>query len=226
VAGIEPIVAIVAKAPRAGEVKTRLCPPLAPDEAAALHHAFLGDTVELVAGMSGARGALVFTPAVDEGYFSGLAPAFVRVAQQGRDLGARLHHAFGALFATGAPAVVAIGADAPTLPAMFIADALARLTDRHADVVLGPTDDGGYYLVGMTRVHPALFDAIPWSTPAVLDTTLARADEVGLDVSLLPSWFDVDLPADLGRLESSLGDSSVSAPRTRAMLRARVAARA
>lgn len=225
-AGSDPVVAVMAKAPRAGTVKTRLCPPLSPHDAAALHDAFLGDTVELVAGIAGTRGALVYTPASEEAYFARLAPTFLRVAQEGVDLGARLHHAFRSLFAAGAPAVVALGADAPTLPGAYVTDALNRLSGRAADVVLGPSHDGGYYLIGMTRVHAPLVDSIPWSTAAVLDTTVARAREAGLDVSLLPPWFDVDVPSDLELLEASLAQSEANAPRTRALLAAWTGARA
>jgi rSAM/selenodomain-associated transferase 1 len=216
----EPILAIVAKAPRAGDVKTRLCPPLSPSDAAALHGAFLGDTVDLVRAFIGARGAFVFTPADAETYFAGLAPDFLRFAQQGADLGARLQHAFEALFAAGAPAVIVIGADAPTLPVACIADALDRLAHEGVDVVLGPTDDGGYYLIGLTRPRPALFDGIAWSTPGVREQTLARASAAGLTVALLPAWFDVDRPADLERLDATLDDPGVRAPRTWALRRA------
>jgi rSAM/selenodomain-associated transferase 1 len=219
------VVAIVAKTPRPGAVKTRLCPPLTPGEAAALHGAFLADTVELVAGLSGVRGALVFAPAADEVYAARLAPGFLRVAQRGADLGARLRHAFAALFAAGAPAVVASGADAPTLPAAYVAEALTRLAAPGTDVALGPTDDGGYYLVGTARPQPALFEDIAWSTPSVLVQTLARARTAGLGVALLPPWFDVDVPADLDRLDASLADAGARAPRTRALRRAAVEAR-
>jgi hypothetical protein len=221
-----PLVAVVAKAPRAGDVKTRLCPPLTPGDAADLHAAFLADTADLVTGLAGVRGAFVFTPAEDEPYFARLAPAFVRVLQQGPDLGARLQHAFAALFATGARVVVAVGADTPTLPAALITDAVSRLADDRADVVLGPTDDGGYYLVGLRRPAPALFDGIAWSTPAVLGETLQRAETAGLRVALLPPWFDVDTPVDLERLEATLADPDIRARWTRARLRAREEARA
>jgi rSAM/selenodomain-associated transferase 1 len=219
----EPIVAIVAKTPRAGAVKTRLCPPLTPGEAAALHQAFLEDTVDLVSGLGGVRGALLFTPEADEAYVAGLAPHFLRLAQQGPDLGGRLRQAFAALFATGAPAVVALGADAPTLPPGHVRDALARLAAPGIDVVLGPSEDGGYYLVGMTRPQPALFADIAWSTPAVAAQTRARARAAGLGVAELPPWFDVDVPADLERLDASLASAPARAPRTRA---ARAAMRA
>ena len=217
---VTPIVAIVAKAPQVGEVKTRLCPPLSPAEAAALSAAFLEDTVDLVRGCRGARGAFVFTPADREPYFAGLAPEFLRVAQQGPDLGARLQHAFAALFATGATAVIALGADAPTLPIASIAEALRRLADEHVDAVLGPSDDGGYYLIGLRRPQPPLFDGIAWSTPAVRDQTMAAASAAGLTVSLLPAWFDVDTAADLERLDATLAEPGVRAPRTRALRRA------
>ena len=217
---VTPIVAIVAKAPRAGDVKTRLCPPLSHVEAAALSEAFLQDTVDLVRGCGGARGAFVFTPADREPYFAGLASEFLRVAQQGPDLGARLQHAFAALFATGATAVIALGADTPTLPSAAIAEALRRLADERVDVVLGPTDDGGYYLIGLRRSQPALFDGIAWSTPVVREQTMAAARAAGLTVSLLPAWFDVDTAAELARLDAMLDEPGVCAPRTQALRRA------
>jgi rSAM/selenodomain-associated transferase 1 len=213
---VTPILAIVAKAPRAGDVKTRLCPPLSHVEAAALSAAFLGDTVDLVRRCPGARGAFVYTPADREPYFAGLAPEFLRVAQQGPDLGARMQHAFTALFAIGAPAVIALGADIPTLPIATLAEAVRRLADDQVDVVLGPSDDGGYYLIGLRRSQPALFEDIAWSTSAVCEQTLAAASAAGLAVSLLPAWFDVDTAADLERLDATLDEPGVRAPRTRA----------
>ena len=217
---VTPILAIVAKAPRAGDVKTRLCPPLSHVEAAALSAAFLEDTVDLVRGCSGARGAFVFTPADREPYFAGLAPEFLRVAQQGPDLGARLQHAFAALFATGATAVIALGADTPTLPIAAIAEALRRLADEQVDVVLGPSDDGGYYLIGLRCPQPSLFESIAWSTPAVCAQTMAAASAAGLTVAVLPAWFDVDTAADLERLDATLDEPGVHAPRSRALRRA------
>jgi len=216
-----PAVAIMAKAPAPGAVKTRLCPPLAPAQAAALAHAFLLDKIGQVRTLRGARPVVAFAPADAAATFRALAPDFGLLAQRGPDLGARLAAVLGDLLAGGHAGAIAVDGDTPSLPTAFVQAAVGRLADPTVDVVLGPSDDGGYYLIGMKRVHGALFEAMPWSTPRVLAETERRARAAGLAVARLPAWFDVDTAEDLERLRASLArGEGAPAPATRALLEA------
>jgi uncharacterized protein len=208
-----PAVAIMAKAPRAGEVKTRLCPPLSPEEAAALYHCFLLDKVEQVRALPGARPAIAYTPAERRSFFEALAPGFVLLLQRGADLGERLANGFEALFAARHAAVLLIDSDTPTLPTAWLAWACASLAASPADVVLGPSEDGGYYLIGLRKLHRELFADVRWSTPEVLPETLRRARSLGLVVATVPPWFDVDTADDLARLRSTLATVPAGAAR-------------
>ena len=213
-------VAVMAKAPRAGEVKTRLCPPLAPAEAAALYRCFLLDTIATVGALAHAQPAIAYTPDDARAEFAALAPGFALVAQQGPDLGARLLSTLGRLLAAGHAGAIAVDSDTPTLPRDFLQRAVDQLAGPGPDVVLGPTEDGGYYLIGVRAAHRELFEDIPWSTAAVLDVTLRRAAKHGLHATCLPPWFDVDTPDDLERLRAELGaDGAASAaPETGTLL--------
>jgi rSAM/selenodomain-associated transferase 1 len=205
-------IAIMAKAPRAGQVKTRLCPPLSPEEAAALYRCFLADKIHQIGALARARPAIAFTPEDERGAFEALAPGFLLVPQRGPDLGSRLLGSLTELLHEEA-AAVAVDSDTPTLPTSFLQQAIDLLATRTVDVVLGPTEDGGYYLIGVRAPHPALFEGIAWSTPAVLSTTLERARAGGLKVACLPAWFDVDTPADLARLRAALAAGSIAPAR-------------
>ncbi len=195
---------IMAKAPRPGEVKTRLCPPLPPAQAAELYRCFLLDKIEQVRSLKEAIPAVAYTPAEGRSLFEALAPEFTLVPQRGPDLGARLANGFEDLLANGCDAALAIDSDTPTLPLAFLEQALALMRTPSADVALGPTEDGGYYLIGLRATHRELFEDIPWSTSQVLPETITRAGRLGLRVARLPEWYDVDTPADLERLRAAL----------------------
>ncbi len=202
----------MAKAPEAGRVKTRLVPPLTLDEAAALSVCLLRDTVENVANAAAREGAdavAVYTPVGSEQAFENLLPkGFSLLPQYGESLGDRLFNATQTLLRLGYASVCLINSDSPTLPSDRLVgalDALAHCGDR---VVLGPARDGGYYLIGLKRAHQRLFDAVDWSTSKVLAQTLERAAEIGLEVELLPEWYDVDSTADLGLLCEELFSSN------------------
>jgi len=197
-------VAIMAKAPRPGEVKTRLCPPLAPEDAAALYRCFLLDKIAQVRTVSGAAALIAYAPASARREFQALAPGLRLHPQRGEDLGARLLSLLSELLAEGHAAAVAVDSDTPTLPARLLQDAVDRLSRPGPDVVLGPTDDGGYYLIGVRAARRELFEGIAWSTPAVLRQTLERAGAAGLSAECLTPWFDVDTPGDLARLQTAL----------------------
>ena len=212
-------VAIMAKAPWPGTVKTRLCPPLLATEAAALYRCFLLDKIRAVEALTGARPVIAYTPDDARTEFDVLAPSFTLVPPRGPDLGARLHGILTHLLAAGHAGAMAVDSDTPTLPARFLQQAVDCLTRPGPDVVLGPTEDGGYYLIGIRRPHRELFDAMPWSTPEVLEVTLRRAAAAGLRAACLPSWFDVDTPDDLERLSKSINvDEATSAPETERFL--------
>ena len=213
-------VVIMAKAPRAGHVKTRLCPPLSPDEASALYECFLRDKIAQVRTLAGVTGVIAFTPDDSGPLFGQLAPGFRLVAQRGGDLGSRLLHTLETLLGDGHAAAIAVDSDTPTLPTDFLRQAVELLSMAKADVVLGPADDGGYYLIGLRQPWPTLFADMPWSTPDVLPETMRRAEAARLSVACLPPWFDVDTPDDLGRLVTSLGGDGGPA-HTRRFLRRR-----
>jgi rSAM/selenodomain-associated transferase 1 len=201
--------AVMVKSPRAGAVKTRLVPPLTSEEAAALSLCFLRDTLENVARVAhrtGARGVVVYTPENDRPFFDELLPDdFHLLPQRGDSLGERLINATADLLHRGFGAVCLIGADSPTLPPATLAAAINFLTlsgDRR--VVLGPCEDGGYYLIGLKRQHSQLFAGIEWSTERVLSQTLARAEEIGIGIELLPAWYDVDDARALRRVRDEL----------------------
>lgn len=129
-------------------------------------------------------------------------PGLGLVAQQGRDLGERLSRLLAGLVGRGHPGAIAVDSDSPTLPMEYVSEAAERLLRDEADAVLGPSEDGGYYLIGLRGSQPALFRDIPWSTDRVFDLTQARARRLGLRVHVLPEWFDVDTDTDLRRLRA------------------------
>ena len=206
-------VAIMAKAPRAGEVKTRLCPPLSLVDAAELYRRLLLDKIEQVRSLRTASLAIAYTPDVARAFFEEVAPGFVLVPQRGADLGDRLANSLGELLDTGHRGALAIDSDTPTLPLEFLQQALDLIVTPEIDVVLGPTEDGGYYLIGLRAVHRELFEAMAWSTQQVLPETIRRADAKGLRVACLPPWYDIDTPDDLARLRMTLAASDGDVPR-------------
>ena len=194
---------VVAKRPAAGQTKTRLTPPLSPEMAAALYECFLRDTLDLARGLPGVQPGLAYLPAGDEAYFQGLAPDFERIVQAGNDLGERLDHATSHFLGRGYRYVVVMDSDSPTLPRDYLAQAFQAL-ETGWDVVLGPCEDGGYYLIGFTQPQPRLLREVQMSTPYVTQQTLALAEEQGLGAYLLPTWYDVDDGGSLARLAAEL----------------------
>lgn len=201
-------VVIMAKTPRPGAVKTRLCPPLSPEEAAELYRCFLLDTIAKLCTCRQASLFIAYTPRTDRGVFAALAPGLPLLPQRGRDLGARMADCFAQLFAKGYTKVLLTGSDLPTLPLRMIQQALDLMATPQVDVVLGPSEDGGYYLIGLRTLHRELFAEMTWSTSQVLAETVRRAEAQGLQMAYLPPWFDVDTPADLVRLQTTLAQGS------------------
>lgn len=212
---------IFAKAPIVGQVKTRLCPPLSLEEAAELYRCFLLDTVARAVSLPEVQVYLAFTPSDGEAVLRALLPYPLHYTpQRGESLGEREANVFVELLHAGFSRVVLIGSDIPTLPLAHLQAAFSLLADAQNDVVLGPSADGGYYLIGARAFHPELFENITWSTSAVLAETLAQARRAGLRVVHLPPWYDVDSAEDLAALAHELRDESplAAAPRTREWL--------
>jgi rSAM/selenodomain-associated transferase 1 len=205
-------VIVMARHPERGRVKTRLAAVLGDDRACALHHAFVLDLADRL-------GALpydviwAYTPAAAP--FPALLPHARCIAQVGDDLGERMANAMAAAFAEDATPVLVIGADVPHVPAASLAEAAEMAATR---VVVGPAEDGGYYLIGLPRPIPELFAGVPWGTAAVLEATRERAAGLGLAMHLLPPTFDVDEPRDLERLRRLLERGDVVLPRTQALI--------
>jgi uncharacterized protein len=210
-------VVIMAKAPRPGEVKTRLCPPLSYEEAAELYRCFLLDKVEQLKALHAAAPAIAYSPECSRMLFESLAPSsFALIPQGNGDLGARLATTIHQLLIAGYPKVMAIDSDTPTLPLAYLRRASVLLGERKVDVVLGPSEDGGYYLIGVRNLHQELFENMNWSTPEVFSETVRRAEAKGLKVACLPTWYDVDRPEELERLKASLcSDSGQTARHTK-----------
>jgi uncharacterized protein len=197
--------AIMAKAPRAGKVKTRLAPPLTLEQSAALNICFLKDTAENLATVDGAEGLICYTPVSDEAAFDGLLPeSFKLIAQRGDKFGERLLAATEDILACGYGSVCLIDSDSPTVPKAAFEQAVAELAREGDRVVLGPSHDGGYYLIGLKQAHAAVFENITWSTASVLDETMERTRDAGIEVVLLPLWYDVDDAATLAVLREEV----------------------
>lgn len=195
-------VVIMAKAPVPNEVKTRLIPPLEPEEASILYHSFLLDKIEQVKSIDAHR-CVAYTPQTSESFFMSIVPpGFSLINQAGENLGERLAGVSKRLFEEGAEKVVMLDSDTPNLPIDRIREALSRLDE--VDVVLGPCEDGGYYLIGMRSWVPELFSGIPWSTSEVAKLTFKKAKSLDLSVFLLDKWYDVDTVIDLKRLKKDL----------------------
>jgi len=206
-------VGILAKPPVPGFCKTRLCPPLTPVQAAELYHALLEDTVALALRTPGTRVTLFAAPEQDgTTILQHLFPSVRVLPQRGADLGARMFHALATLLTDdGADAALVLGADAPLVPLAEAVGCAAWLTeDAEHRAFAGPTQDGGYWTLGMAHPHPVLFRDVAWSTPLVLATTQARSAEAGLTLRLISSAQDVDDGDDLRRLRVQLQDGSVA----------------
>ena len=218
------------KAPQAGRVKTRLTPPLSPEEAAALNMCFLRDTAAAIsrnADGERAQGVGVYTPIGAEAAYADILPRdFVLVPQRGDAFGERLWAATEDLLRLGFTSLCLIDSDSPTVPVHAFARATEYLSQKTDSVVLGPSDDGGYYLIGVKKLRRSLFEGIDWSTDRVLEQTVAAAHAIDLPVHLLPTWYDVDDRGTLARLCHELFENNgrstdgFAAPATREFLSA------
>ena len=210
------------KAPRAGTVKTRLQPPLTAEEAAELNVCFLRDIAAAIVSSGGqSKGVGVFTPLGSEGEYENVLPSdFVLIPQRGDSFGERLMNAATDLLRVGFESCCLINSDSPTVTADAFRQAVVKLQRVDNRIVLGPSDDGGYYLIGMRKVYRRLFEDIDWSTERVFTQTLERARELTLSVHVLPKFYDIDDATALRRLCGQLLDEKADdvAPVTREFL--------
>jgi rSAM/selenodomain-associated transferase 1 len=186
---------VFAKAPVAGRVKTRLVPPLSPQAAAALHTAFVGDTIESLEALS-AEADVELHVDIETAAWPEI--RVLRRLQHEGDLGLKMFKALDAALASGRPRSVILGGDSPTLSPCH----LRAVLRCDSDIALGPTEDGGYYAIMAARAHFQMFDDVRWSTAFALEDTLRSCAACGLSTMVGPQWFDVDSGADLERLRN------------------------
>ena len=208
------ILGIFAKQPVSGRVKTRLCPPLTAQQAASLYLVSLQETVARMQTLTSCDLAICYCG--DRDWFAATFPGVLLVPQYGDNLGERMAGTLSRWLTEGYDAAVLIGSDAPDLPFERIEQAFRTL--ETADLVHGPSVDGGYYLVGESRHHDQLFTGITWSSSKVLEQTLVRVAALGLRSVLLPDWDDIDDVAALLRLMTR-SPHSITAQRARAVLK-------
>jgi rSAM/selenodomain-associated transferase 1 len=209
------IILVFAKAPAAGAVKTRLASALGQGAAAELARAFLRDTWMWLQTAAEGEAAPVLALAGDPSSID--LPGAEIWPQGSGDLGERLARGITKALER-ARWVIAIGADSPGLPAELLRAAIGALREGEEDSVIGPCDDGGFYLLGLRRCPEGIFNGLPWSEATTFDATLARLRERGLRTAILDAWFDVDRPDDLERLAGLLVRNEISAPATYAAL--------
>jgi len=211
------VLLVVAKKPSPGQTKTRLCPPLNCKQAADLYECFLCDTLAVMRDVPNVTPKIVYLPQDAHDYFRNLAPDMDLVQQRGESLGERLDNLLTDVLLDGADKAVVMNSDSPTLPKAYLIQAFDQLTAT--DVVLGPTLDGGYYLIGVKEPQPGILRDVEMSTPYVLRDTLELARKAGVTVSLLPEWYDVDTVEELHRLRNDIsGLQNNSCACTRAWL--------
>lgn len=196
---------MMAKAPRPGDVKTRLRPVLSDLDCAELSRCFLLDAVAKASQVS-VTVIVAFTPTGSGDQIEELlAERYTYIAQRGDDLGERLESAISDAQSQGFGPIVVIGTDSPTLPANYLDSALDYLLANENSIVIGRSEDGGYYLIGVSSYQEQLFRHISWSTDRVFEQTIANAKRIpGMSISELPSWYDIDEPDDLFRLSEEM----------------------
>jgi rSAM/selenodomain-associated transferase 1 len=226
-------ISIICKTPEAGKSKTRLSPPLSPDQCASISECFIRDlsrNIQVLCGKRGFAGYAVYTPVGSEERLRRLVPQeFGLIPQRDGDLGARLLQGTRDILAKGHDAALILSSDSPTLPMDVLETAIDRLFEKDC-VVLGPAIDGGYTFIGLAHAHERLFQEIPWSTDQVHRLTMERAREISLPVVNTLQWYDVDEEATLELLQSELrgdtlpfapsGHTPMAAPATKAYLSA------
>ena len=218
---------VFAKNPVPNQVKTRLIPTLSPEQAVTLYTAFLTDWCETLAKLANVDLVIAYTPAEAQSDLQVLiGDDVIYIPQIGADLGERLTSATQWAAKQGYTKILFVGSDSPTLPISYISQAIALLDSRNT--VIGPSTDGGYYLIGfsaeaLTTTVPHVFEEIAWSTADVFQQTVTRIREVAVTLGLLPPWYDIDTPEDLAFLHAHiaamrLSGDTVQAVRTESLL--------
>lgn len=206
-------VAIMCKTPAPGLSKTRLSPPLQPEECAAISACFIQDLSETINSLvqdGDVTGYAVFTPAGSESSLRKLLPLDFKLALQSNgDFGERLLQGVKDLLSAGHEGAILVNSDSPTLPKVILQQAV-RAIHKGDSVVLSPAADGGYTLIGLSRIHERLFEDIPWSTSDVYQLTLERAEEIGLPVVAIQGWYDVDDATSFQMLEDELSGKKLA----------------
>lgn len=202
------VIIIMAKVPRAGNVKTRLQPFLTPEECRTLSESFLSDAISKTKNLS-KQMVIAFAPADEKGYFGKFAiENLILIEQKGADLGEKISNAFEAVFSLNSNAsVLMIGTDSPTFPPKFIEETFTAL-ESGADAVLGKSADGGFYLIGLRKNPSRLFERIEWSSPKVFEQMTRNINSLNLNLKLIPEWKDVDTPDDLRRLHEEISGNA------------------
>lgn len=194
---------IFAKSPIPGKVKTRLTPYITPTEAAELYKAFITDIIRNTHKLKCERVTIAYTPSNAEATFHSICGQSVNyIPQKGNNLGERMKNAFMYSFEKSSERTVIIGTDSPTLPLSYIQKAFDAL--KEVSVTIGPTFDGGYYLIGLSEQNDTIFDGVDWSTSNVFSQTLARIQAVKKQLCVLPPWYDVDTSDNLEFLRSHI----------------------
>jgi uncharacterized protein len=236
VSGITVGIAVMAKASRPGLSKTRLCPPLSFEEAARFNTAFLQDVAANIAVAAAAaktqgfaiKGYMAYGPPGSGPFFQEILPAEIGLLESWHpNFGDCLLSAIAQQLDCGHTGAVVLNSDSPTLPTSLLLETAAVLADLGDRAVLGPSTDGGYYLLGLKRAHRRMFEEIDWSTERVARQTLERARDIGLSVHTLPAWYDVDDAEALATLHGEICENapfttelqSHHAGRTEALLR-------
>ncbi len=212
------VLSVIAKQPVVGQVKTRLVPPLSPSQAALLSEAMLRDTLNNVSTLRDINIAVSFSPGTAADYFSSITSnKTLLIPDDFENLGDCLPNTIHQLLALNYRKVILLNSDSPTLPLAYISQAFSELDS--ADIILGPSEDGGYYLIGMKRLITDVFHGIPWSTKDVLESTVEKASRLGLKVSFTPLWYDIDSIDDLIQLRNEISNHpSDKIPHTRKAL--------
>jgi len=214
---------LMAKAPITGQVKTRLIGTLTAEEARELYAAFLSDTFAMMESVAESREdlrlILCYAPEGEEEAFNDVErEGSLMIAQRGDDLGQRLTNCFADVFELGFESVIVIGGDSPTMPEEMVEEAFDSL-DSDDTVVVVPAEDAGYCLIGMRKLHPQVFQNIPWSTEDVMTATEERVKAAGLSFVAGPDWYDVDTPESLEQLKTELSETKGTARYTRRFLK-------
>jgi len=211
---------VMARVPGVEPVKSRLTRTITPEMATLLYRCFLLDRVDALVGRPEIALVVAFTPASGLTRMQALLPPGVPLRAQAStgDLGARVYGLLAGLLGDGHPGAIAMDSDSPTLPVEHVLEAADVLARQQAEVVLGPAEDGGYYLIGIRTRQPGLFQDIPWSSDEVFERTMHIAARHGLRTHVLPEWFDVDTGPDLRRLREDLRGAETGPPRTRRWL--------